>query len=54
MFDERKMQELENKSHVRGKLNKEFFSSGQGELERKRREMKAILDEQVNERRRQK
>jgi hypothetical protein len=54
MFDERKQHELENKSHVRGILSKEFFSSEQEELERKRREMKAILDQQVEEKRRQK
>lgn len=29
MFDEHKIKELENKSHVRGKLNKEFYSAEQ-------------------------
>lgn len=48
------MKELEQRSHNRGLLSKEFYLNEQQQLERKRREMKAELDRQVEERRRQK
>ena len=37
----------ENQTLVRGALKKELYSSEKAELERKRREMKSILDKQV-------
>lgn len=48
------MKELEVRSHNRGLLSKEFFQNEQYEMERKRREMRAELDRQVEEKRRQK
>ena len=53
MYDPEQYKNLENKSHVRGLLSKEFYSIEQSELERKRREMKESLDQQVEERRKQ-
>ena len=54
MYDPSKVQELENRSHVRGVLFKEMHYQEEMERDKKRREMKAILDQQVEERRRQK
>lgn len=48
------MKELEQRSHNRGLLSKEFYLTEQQQLDRKRREMKAELDRQVEERRRKK
>ena len=54
MFDSDKARELEQRSHTRGMLSKVFYQQEQEELDRKRKEMKAELDRQVEERRRQK
>lgn len=45
---------MEQRSHNRGLLSKEFYHNEQMEQERKRRELKQELDRQTEEHRRQK
>lgn len=47
------MQQLQQRSHNRGLLSKEFYHNEQAELNRKRQQMKEQLDRQVEEKKRQ-
>jgi len=52
MYNADEYRNLEVKSHVRGAFAKEQFSTEINEKERKKRQMKEILDQQVEQRRR--